>query len=159
MQALKKHAAVWSAALALVLVWGTLTASAAVKVPPSIDDLDGTFWVAKVGGTEYDLALGWTGKIKGAVLVQLTKTGSTTVLLDFDDPDIDDYTGFYDSGSGILVIGKLNDAVLSTDSTCGFFTISGTPGKMKLKGQAVMYDSASDEEAASLTLSGKQVLP
>lgn len=151
----KKYAGVCAAALVLGLVLAA-TASAAPKVPPSIGDLDGAIFQLKVSGTGYDLTTGLKEKVKGNLLVLMTVIDSTHVALDFDDLEVDDRIAYYDSRSGVMIIGEVNAVEAATEALAGYFQISGTPGKMKLKGESNMFELLSDMEAEILKFKGKQ---
>lgn len=157
MSTLKKCTAIGVAALALALILAT-PGAAAVKYPPSIGDLHGTVWACKVSGTGYYLLGGGKESIKGTSYMMLIQEDVNILRIDFEDPEMDDQYGRYYPESGVLVIGDLNDDELATELTWGFFIFSGTPGKMKVGGEAVNYDIVSDGEGSVIKIAGKQIL-
>lgn len=143
-------------AIALLLVMAlSLTAAAKSSTPPDISELNGTVWMLKISGTGYYLPTGDTEKIKGVVMIQLTWVDPDILRIDSDEPRFDDTYAYY--SDGLLIVGDMNDEELSTDSLAGFAVISGNAGKMKMKGQFGAFDTLSDDEAAVVKVSGKQV--
>lgn len=147
----------WAAAavVALVLV---LPAFAAAGPPPSIGDLDGSAWgvawAHKVSGTGYYLMGGGKEKISGGGWFWITQVNVDVVRLDVEGGD--SFYGRYYSDSGVLVVGSLNDTELATQARCGYFIFSGTPGKLKARGEIMEYDIVSDGEAEVIKISAKQ---
>lgn len=148
----------WAAALVMTLVWVT-AAVAGSSVPPTIDQLHGTIWASKATGTGYYLMGGGKEKIGGTNEMYISKMNSTTIQVDFNDPDSTVALARYYPESGVAVIGSVNDTALATNALCAYLVFSGTPGKLKMTGEAIDYDTASDGEASVMKITGKQMVP
>ncbi len=145
------------ARLALVLfVAGLGAVLAAGAEPPSIDDLDGAVCALKVSGKGYSRATGASEAIKGQVLWILVKTGPDTLVIhQQDDTGVTLWQGHYKHG--VLLAGAVNDGALATEAACAHVLVSGTKGKLKLKGDFVSFTAGSDEAALG-TFSGKETV-
>lgn len=150
------RSAAW-ALVALAIVWA-VPAGAAVKVPPTIGQLHETTWASKATGTGYYLMGGGKEKIGGVNPMYIAQVDTTIIEIHFNDPDSTVVRARYYSDSGVAVFGDLNDDALSTVTICGYLVFSGTPGKLKLTGEAIDYDTVSDGEASVMKITGKQVI-
>jgi len=110
---------------------------AAPTPPPTIDDLLGT-WNYTMNWTEYDLASGVKerGSQKGTCTI--TKTGPTTVNMEYQfDSTTWSMPARY--SGGVLMTGAADNAVFATQSWTESFLIRGRPGHLTAKGQFIDY--------------------
>jgi hypothetical protein len=106
------------------------TAAHAGGPPPSIDDIDGTTFLFRASGPEYDLN-GQTSKGGTEFEMTLTKTGANTVSMD----TVLGGMGF----SAYYVDGFLMQSTSSGENppesgSALWVQVSGSPGKLKMKG-------------------------
>ena len=117
--------------------------------PPSIDDLDGATFLLRISGVEYDLA-GATFKTNFTIETTLTKTGPNGVSLSTVLGGM--------SGDAAYVAGFLLNSVSGEFGSLLNLTVSGTPGKLKLKGTYTVFDPPPDFQVLRvLKISGSQI--
>jgi hypothetical protein len=150
----RRHIGGLALVLAVAVACGA-PALAAPKVPPTIDELDGSVWAVKISGTEYDLDVPAKLKFKVTETWAFTVVDASTLSIESDGPGVPVYAGNY--VNGMLVIGELDDDILSTQTRYSYAIISGTPGKLKLKGESLKYELLSDNTLEAVKLSGKQL--
>jgi len=142
------------AALVLAMTWGA-TAMAGKAPPPGIDDLDGAVFTLKVSGKAYDRATGAADSVKSMISWTVTKIGPDRVsILERGDGSDSVHQAYY--AGGLLIVGRLDNTDLATDAACGQVLVSGSTGKLKLKGEAILIRVVDDDEVTLVKLSGKQ---
>jgi hypothetical protein len=140
------------AALALLLA-GASTATAGA-LPPGIDDLDGAVCTLAVSSTEYDLSAGVGQSHKEELAWTFTKTGPDTLRIQ-EQKGPEGATMYARYSHGVLIIGWVNDPDLATDAASAYLVVTGTRGKLKLKGEFISFQN-DPSEAQVGKLSGKQ---
>lgn len=141
--------------LTLVLSLGLALPASAGGPPPTIDDIDGATFSVRARGPEYDLS-GEKSKFDLTLEWTITKTGATTVSFDGAFPSMD-FTANY--VGGFLLQAFVFDAGSPAEAGSSMFAaVSGTPGKLKLKGVLTGYDAPPGFQVLRvLKVSGKQI--
>ena len=131
----------WAAVLTAVSIATIAGFSLSVRgasLPPTIDDLDGTRWAVKVSGTEFNLD-GGDEKVATEVTWFINKTGADTVNFDVI------LGGMIASAryrGGYLLQAYSNDDDPPTSASYLEIEVTGTPGKMKMKGQYMLFSTS-----------------
>jgi hypothetical protein len=137
---------------AAALVFCLQTAAFAAKVPPTIDEIEGTYAV-KDKGAWYDFLDGSINKYKGTSVWEITKTSSTTVEVYIAAWGPWTFDAYY--ANGILVLSHgLSANEPSTEMDVGIILFSGSAGKVKFKGN-MGYDALYDNWCEYYTVAGK----
>jgi hypothetical protein len=122
--------------------------------PPSIDDLDGSTFSVRASGPEYDLA-GGRGKFDDEIQWKVTKTGATTVSFDAAFGGMIFTANYVD---GFLLQAYASGQVPPADGSSMYLSVSGKPGKLKLKGALTIYSAGPGFMVLRvLKVSGKQI--
>jgi hypothetical protein len=148
-------AGIVAAVLILGLALGGQVFAPPVPPPaPTIDDLVGT-WNYTLRWTEYNLTSGLKERDSQKGMCTITKTGPTTVNMEFTiDSSPWDTPARY--SGGVLMTGGADNAVLATQSWTEYFPIRGRPGHLTAKGQYIDYGPTYLESG---TMSLKQLQP
>jgi hypothetical protein len=124
--------------------------------PPTIDELHMSHWVLGVSGTEYAIAQWTKESLKGSVMWTITKLDPYTVSIEqTDDEETITFQGYYDGGT--LVIGFVSAPEHASTAMCAYGLVTGSPGKMKIKGEFITYEISGSQLLSVGTISGKQV--
>ncbi len=122
-------------AVAVALILGLSWSVRGASPPPSIDALHNTWWELTVSGTAYDLA-GGTWKASTTITTTLTK-------LDQDRVGFSGLLGGMNNEAryqgGVLMQSYASAGTAPMYGTMFQAEISGTPGKMKMKGQYTTF--------------------
>ena len=132
---------------------GSVVAEASTA-PPTIDDLNGTVWTMKIASAVWDLSTGEKMPLNETLPWTIDKIDATTVTIHIGGAGAQDLKAYYDRG--VLFTGVVDDATLATESFLGYFLVSGSPGKLAMKGEFMTYDVALDETLEAGKVSGKQ---
>jgi hypothetical protein len=128
------------------------------SAPPTINDLDGAVLRIGVSSVEYDLLTGGKESSKEAPTWTITKIGATTVNIHHVISTYAmDFQGTYEDG--MLVVGSLDDSTLAANALFIYGLVSGSPGKIAIKGEFISYEVGSDGVAEVGKFSGKQTAP
>jgi hypothetical protein len=120
--------------------------------PPSIDDLDSAAFNLDANGVMFDLLTGGKESYRDLIRWTITKTGADSLIV---HDDLRDFTAYYNHGA--LIIGFLNDNAFPTNAYLIYVAVSGVPGSLALKGEGILFDTASTHSARVLKFTGKQV--
>jgi hypothetical protein len=126
-------------AVAIATIAGFSLSVRGASLPPTIDDLDGTRWVVKVSGTEYDLD-GGEEKVATEITWFLTRGGADTVNFDVI---LGGMIAAARYRGGYLLQSYSNDDDPPTTGSYLQIEVTGAPGKMKMKGQLTLFSTSS----------------
>ena len=133
---------------ALALIAATLLSSAFTPAtvviapdPPAIDDLVGS-WELKSSENYENIATGERGTDKIQGLLVITMIDATTIRIT-DNVTLESSDATYMNGYVVLAGADL--PILANESQVSLLTVSGKPGKLKMKGDGLATDLATNQ--------------
>ena len=129
-----------------VLALGMVLAAPAMAgstPPPTIDQILGTY-DAKISGTDYDLNGTLKESSKDTEVWVITKIDDVTVNIETSgEYGVENIEGYYKNGK--LLVGFADDDILADEVMCAVGEVSGSPGKVQIRGQCVDYNTTDGE--------------
>ena len=113
--------------------------AASTKVPPTIDEMTG-IWQMKVKDTVYDLSTGEKENFNEEAYWEITKVDDTTLNMRVAGGDPADPGISLHYRNGILFATRADDDTFATEGMVILAVVSGSGGKLKAKGDALMGD-------------------
>jgi hypothetical protein len=140
-----------AAALALFLAPPALAGG----FPPSIQDLDGVVFRVRATGPDIDYGTGERSKFDFTLDWTVAMVDEETVSFDVVFGGME-FTAHY--AGGILLQAAASSPLPAQEGALLYLFVSGSPGKLKLKGELTVYDTEFDTLRV-LKVSGRELVP